>query len=87
MSAVILQLTRQLVAREFHQHRAMLLLATLAGLGALVVAASGPVAFNVGFLVWLTALIALAVLLAHSVLSIASITDPSTSTNAPCAER
>lgn len=64
MSAVILQLTRQLVAREFHQHRAMLLLATLAGLGALVVAASGPVAFNVGFLVWLTALIALAVLLA-----------------------
>jgi hypothetical protein len=57
-------LTRQLVLREFHQHRAMLLVATLVGLGSLVVAAGGPVAFNVGFLVWLTALIALGVLLA-----------------------
>ncbi|MFT7722767.1 MAG: ABC transporter permease [Roseateles sp.] len=56
--------TRRLVAKELHQHRGLMATAAAAGLAGLPVAASGEMGFNIGFLVWLTAAIALGVLLA-----------------------
>lgn len=57
-------ITRQLVAKDLHQHRWLMLSATGAGLAALPVAVTSEVGFNVGYLVWLTAVIALGLLLA-----------------------
>lgn len=57
-------ITRRLVAKEVHQYRGLMAAAAAAGLAGLPVAASGEAGFNVGFLVWLTATIALGVLLA-----------------------
>ncbi len=57
-------ITRQLVAKELYLHRWMLAAGAAAGLAGLPVAASSELGFNIGFLVWLTAAIALAVLLA-----------------------
>jgi len=60
MNAVI----RRLVAKELHQYRALMATVAVAGLAGLPLAASGEAGFNVGFLVWLTAAIALGLLLA-----------------------
>lgn len=57
-------ITRLLVAKDLHQHRSLMASATAAGLVALPVAATSETGFNIGFLVWLTAVIALGVLLA-----------------------
>lgn len=57
-------ITRQLIAKELHQHRALMAAGAAAGLAAMPVAASSEMGFNIGFLVWLTAAIALGVLLA-----------------------
>lgn len=55
---------RRLVAKELQQYRALMAATALAGLAGLPLAASGEAGFNVGFLVWLTAVIALGLLLA-----------------------
>ena len=58
-------LTRKLVARELHMHRWMMggsILAGIAGLG--VVARGGSMSFNVGFLIWLTTIVAFGVVVA-----------------------
>ncbi|WP_457390536.1 hypothetical protein [Roseateles sp. P5_E1] len=57
-------LTRKLVAKELYLYRWLLVGATAAGFAGLLTAASGEVGFNVGFIVWLTAIIALGVMLA-----------------------
>jgi len=57
-------LTRKLIAKELHQHRWMMAGATAAGLAALPAATTSHAAFNIAFIVWLTALIALGVMLA-----------------------
>jgi ABC-2 type transport system permease protein len=57
-------LVRQLIAKELHLNRAFLAGVTAAGLLSLVVAAGGELGFQVGFLMWLTAIIALGVMLA-----------------------
>ncbi|WP_457350956.1 hypothetical protein [Roseateles sp. P5_D6] len=57
-------LTRKLVAKELYVYRWLLVGATAAGFAGLLTAASGEVGFNVGFIVWLTAIIALGVMLA-----------------------
>lgn len=57
-------LTRKLVAKELHLYRWLLVGATAAGFAGLLSAASGEVGFNIGFIVWLTAVIALGVMLA-----------------------
>jgi ABC-type transport system involved in multi-copper enzyme maturation permease subunit len=57
-------LTRKLVAKELHLYRWLLIGGTAAGFAGLLCATSGEVGFNIGFIVWLTAVIALGVLLA-----------------------
>lgn len=57
-------IVRKLVAKELHLNRWFLASVTAAGLASLVVAAGGEGLFQVGFLVWLTAVIALGVMLA-----------------------
>jgi ABC-2 type transport system permease protein len=58
-------LTRKLIARELHMHRWMIggsLLAGLAGLG--LVVRGGTLNFNIGFLIWLTTIVAFGVVVA-----------------------
>jgi ABC-type transport system involved in multi-copper enzyme maturation permease subunit len=58
-------LTRKLIACELHRHRWMIAASIVAGLGGLaVVAHGGSIAFNVGFLVWLTTIVAFGVVAA-----------------------
>lgn len=57
-------LVRKLIAKELFLNRALVAGATAAGLAGLLIAATGEVGFNVGFVVWLTALIAMGVMLA-----------------------
>jgi ABC-2 type transport system permease protein len=57
-------LAAKLIVKELHQYRWMTAGATVAGLAALPVAASSEVGFNIAFIVWITALIALGVMLA-----------------------
>lgn len=57
-------LTRQLVAKELHQYRWLMAGSVVAGLVGLGAACLGEAGFNVGFVLWLTALIALGVMLA-----------------------
>ncbi|MEH0165052.1 ABC transporter permease [Paucibacter sp. JuS9] len=55
---------RKLVLKELYLYRWLLIGVVAAGLVGLVVAAGGEVAFNVGFLLWMTAVIALGAMLA-----------------------
>ncbi|MDR7332709.1 ABC-2 transporter permease [Roseateles asaccharophilus] len=57
-------LTAKLIAKELHQYRWMMAGATAAGLAALPMAASSKTGFHIAFIVWVTAVIALAVMLA-----------------------
>lgn len=57
-------LTRHLLIKELHQYRWMMAGAAAAGLAALPVASTGEAGFNIGFIVWVTAIIALGVMLA-----------------------
>jgi ABC-type Na+ efflux pump permease subunit len=57
-------LTRKLIAKELYLYRWLLVGVTGAGFASLLTAASGEFGFHVGFLVWLTAIIALGVMLA-----------------------
>lgn len=57
-------LTRKLIAKEIHVYRWLLVGGTVAGYAGLLGATGGEVAFNIGFIVWLTAVIALGVMLA-----------------------
>ncbi len=57
-------LTTRLLAKELHQHGALMTAATAAGLAALPLALTGSAGFHVAFVVWLTAVIALGVMLA-----------------------
>jgi ABC-2 type transport system permease protein len=57
-------LTRKLIAKELYVYRWLLVGATAAGFAGLLTAASGEIGFNIGFIVWLTAVIALGVMLA-----------------------
>lgn len=57
-------ITRRLIAADLRQHRALMAGATAAGLLALPAAVTSETGFNIAFLVWLTAVIALGVLLA-----------------------
>lgn len=57
-------LIRKLIAKELHLYRWLLVGTTAAGFAGLLGATSGDVGFNVGFIVWLTAIIALGVMLA-----------------------
>ncbi len=58
------RLTRQLIAKEFFLYRWMLVGGTAGGLAGLGIAATGEMGFNIGFIVWITAVIALGVMLA-----------------------
>ncbi|MGQ3054424.1 MAG: hypothetical protein ACT6S0_21800 [Roseateles sp.] len=58
------QLTARLIAKELYLYRWLLVGATAAGFAALLTAASGEFGFSIGFLVWLTAIIAMGVMLA-----------------------
>lgn len=57
-------LTRKLIAKELYLYRWLLVGSTGAGFASLLTASSGEFGFNIGFLVWLTAIIALGVMLA-----------------------
>jgi ABC-2 type transport system permease protein len=58
-------LARKLVARELHMHRWMMAGSVVAGLAGLaVVALGGTMNFNIGFLVWLTTIVAFGVVVA-----------------------
>jgi ABC-type transport system involved in multi-copper enzyme maturation permease subunit len=58
-------LTRKLVARELHMYRWMIGGSIVAGLiGLAVVARGGHISFNVGFLIWLTTIVAFGVVVA-----------------------
>lgn len=57
-------LIRKLIAKELHVYRWLMAGAAAAGLAGLLAAATGEVGFNIGFIVWLTAVIALGVMLA-----------------------
>ncbi|MFG6489967.1 hypothetical protein ACG04R_25040 [Roseateles sp. BYS78W] len=58
------RLTRKLIAKELYLYRWLLVGGTAAGFVGLLIAATGEVGFNVGFIVWLTAVIALGVMVA-----------------------
>jgi ABC-2 type transport system permease protein len=58
-------LTRKLIARELYMHRWMIGGSIVAGVAGLaVVARGGPINFNVGFLIWLTTIVAFGVVVA-----------------------
>jgi hypothetical protein len=58
-------LTRKLIARELHMHRWMIGGSIVVGLAGLaVVARGGHISFNVGFLIWLTTIVAFGVVAA-----------------------
>jgi len=58
-------LTRKLIARELHMHRWIIGGTLFAGLAALgLVARGGHVNFNIGFLIWLTTIVAFGVVVA-----------------------
>jgi ABC-type transport system involved in multi-copper enzyme maturation permease subunit len=58
-------LTSKLIAREFHTHRWMMGGSILAGMAGLaVIARGGTMNFNVGFLIWLTTIVAFGVVVA-----------------------
>jgi len=58
-------LTRKLIERELHMHRWMIGASILAGLAGLAfVARGGSINFNVGFLIWLTTIVAFGVVVA-----------------------
>jgi ABC-type transport system involved in multi-copper enzyme maturation permease subunit len=58
-------MTRKLIAREFYMHRWIIGGSILAGLAGLaVVARGGHMNFNVGFLIWLTTIVAFGVVVA-----------------------
>jgi ABC-2 type transport system permease protein len=58
-------LTRKLIAREFYMHRWMTGGSVVAGLAGLaVVARGGHMSFNIGFLVWLTTIVAFGAIVA-----------------------
>ncbi|KQW51157.1 MULTISPECIES: hypothetical protein [unclassified Roseateles] len=57
-------LTRKLIIKELFMYRWLLVGVTGVGFASLLTAASGELGFNIGFLVWLTAIIALGVMLA-----------------------
>ena len=58
-------LTRKLIAREFHMHRWIIGGTILAGFAGLAfVARGGSLNFNVGFLIWLTTIVAFGVVVA-----------------------
>lgn len=57
-------LMRQLLAKELYLYRWMLVGATAAGLVGIAIAATGEAGFSIGFIVWVTAVIALGVMLA-----------------------
>jgi len=57
-------LATKLIAKELHQFRWMMAGAAAAGLAALPAAAAGEAGFNLAFIVWVTAVIALGVMLA-----------------------
>lgn len=56
--------SRKLIAKELYLFRWLIVAAVGAGLSGTAVAASGEMGFSIGFLLWLTALIALGVMLA-----------------------
>lgn len=56
--------TRKLIAKELYLYRWLLSGATAAGFAGVLTAATGEVGFNIGFIVWITAVIALGVMLA-----------------------
>jgi ABC-2 type transport system permease protein len=57
-------LARKLIARDFYLNRLMIIASTVAGLAGLLIAAEGAVRFNIGFLIWLTTIVAFGVTLA-----------------------
>jgi hypothetical protein len=58
-------LSRKLVAREFYMHRWMIGGSVVAGLAGLaIVARGGHMSFNIGFLIWLTTIVAFGVVMA-----------------------
>ena len=58
-------LTRKLIAREFYMHRWLIGISMIAGLAGLaLVARGGNMNFNVGFLVWLTTIVAFGAVIA-----------------------
>ena len=58
-------LTRKLIAREFYTHRWLIVGSVLTGFASLGVAArGGAMYFNVGFLIWLTTIVAFGVVIA-----------------------
>ncbi|RZA36086.1 MAG: hypothetical protein EOP92_07135 [Lysobacteraceae bacterium] len=57
-------LTRKLIAKELYIYRWLLVGGAAGGFAGLLTAASGEIGFNIGFIVWLTAIIALGVMLA-----------------------
>ena len=57
-------LTRKLIVKELYSYRWLLVGVTVAGFAALMPAAGGEIGFNIGFVVWLTAIIAHGVMLA-----------------------
>jgi hypothetical protein len=58
-------LTRKLIAREFYMHRWLIGGSVVAGLGGLaIVAAGGMMNFNIGFLIWLTTIVAFGAVMA-----------------------
>ena len=58
-------LTRKLIAREFYMHRWLIGGSILAGLASLaIVPSGGAMAFNIGFLVWLTTIVAFGIVMA-----------------------
>ncbi len=57
-------LTRKLIAKDLFLFRWLIAAVLLAGFAGLLIAATGETGFSIGFLLWLTALIALGVMLA-----------------------
>ena len=62
-------LARKLIAKDFYLNRLMIIVSTIAGLAGLAIAAEGAIRFNIGFLIWLTTLVAFGVVLATMAVS------------------
>jgi ABC-type transport system involved in multi-copper enzyme maturation permease subunit len=54
---------RKLIAKELHVNRLLVGIGVVAGIGSTVVAAFGPVGFNIGALTWLSTIIGMGVIL------------------------